>query len=279
MYHVWWEGVRLQELSRPFLGRKGNRLESQPSNLGRDSRLDCPQNQRCPVQDHTWHLSKAESFHFMGHDWCPHFSHHPTMIGINGLLDGYYFWWCPIFPSHGTVTPTPALGDSFCDHSVACEVDVPSFGLVGWFPSLKMWIQDASAVILPYVYHHYHDLYWFIMYQYVIICQKSIIIIILLLLLLLLLLILILILIHSKTITHTPKSINIQGSSTFSVGPWFSTRVRRLSEIPTDWGGDTWGMLRRFNSSNLESRSMYRLFSDYSRSPDTDGSWLRQSTW
>ena len=20
------------------------------------------------------------------------------MIGINGLLDGYYFWWCPIFP-------------------------------------------------------------------------------------------------------------------------------------------------------------------------------------
>ena len=30
--------------------------------------------------------------------------HHPTMIGINGLLDGYYFGWCPIFPSHGTVT-------------------------------------------------------------------------------------------------------------------------------------------------------------------------------
>ena len=26
------------------------------------------------------------------------------MIGINGLLDGYYFWWCPIFPSHGTFT-------------------------------------------------------------------------------------------------------------------------------------------------------------------------------
>ena len=30
----------------------------------------------------------------MGHKSCPHFSHHPTMIGINGLLDGYYFWWC-----------------------------------------------------------------------------------------------------------------------------------------------------------------------------------------
>ena len=29
------------------------------------------------------------------------------MIGINGLLDGYFFRWCPIYPSHGTVTPTP----------------------------------------------------------------------------------------------------------------------------------------------------------------------------
>jgi len=24
-----------------------------------------------------------------------------------------------------------SFGDSFCDHSVACEVDFPSFGLVG----------------------------------------------------------------------------------------------------------------------------------------------------
>ena len=30
-------------------------------------------------------------------------------LGINGLLDGYFFRWCPIFPSHGTVTPTPAM--------------------------------------------------------------------------------------------------------------------------------------------------------------------------
>ena len=29
---------------------------------------------------------------------------HLTMIGINGLLDGYFFRWCPIFPSHGTFT-------------------------------------------------------------------------------------------------------------------------------------------------------------------------------
>ena len=28
---------------------------------------------------------------------CPHFSHHPTKIGINGLLDGYYFRWCPLY--------------------------------------------------------------------------------------------------------------------------------------------------------------------------------------
>ena len=26
------------------------------------------------------------------------------MIGINGLFYGYYFWWCPIAPSHGTFT-------------------------------------------------------------------------------------------------------------------------------------------------------------------------------
>ena len=33
------------------------------------------------------------SFQFlMNHYKCPHFSHHPTMIGISGLLDGYYFW-------------------------------------------------------------------------------------------------------------------------------------------------------------------------------------------
>ena len=37
-------------------------------------------------------------------NWCPHVSHHPTMIGINGLFYGYLFRWCPIFPSHGTVT-------------------------------------------------------------------------------------------------------------------------------------------------------------------------------
>ena len=27
---------------------------------------------------------------------------HWIPLGINGLLDGYYFWWCPIYPSHGT---------------------------------------------------------------------------------------------------------------------------------------------------------------------------------
>ena len=34
-------------------------------------------------------------------------------LGINGLLDGYYFWWCPIFPFYGTVTnPCPNMGMS-----------------------------------------------------------------------------------------------------------------------------------------------------------------------
>ena len=32
--------------------------------------------------------------------------HITQSIGINGLLDGYFFR-CPIAPSHGTVTPTP----------------------------------------------------------------------------------------------------------------------------------------------------------------------------
>ena len=26
---------------------------------------------------------------------------------VYGLFYGYYFWWCPIFPSHGTVIKTP----------------------------------------------------------------------------------------------------------------------------------------------------------------------------
>jgi hypothetical protein len=29
---------------------------------------------------------------------------------VYGLLDGYFFRWCPIYPSHGTVTPTPVHG-------------------------------------------------------------------------------------------------------------------------------------------------------------------------
>ena len=37
---------------------------------------------------------------------CPHVSHHPTIgyMVYKCLLDGYYFRWCPIFPSHGTFT-------------------------------------------------------------------------------------------------------------------------------------------------------------------------------
>ena len=29
---------------------------------------------------------------------------------VYGQFYGYYFGWCPIFPSHGTVTPTPGHG-------------------------------------------------------------------------------------------------------------------------------------------------------------------------
>ena len=34
----------------------------------------------------------------------PFFTSPNHYIGINGLLDGYYFRWCPIAPSHGTFT-------------------------------------------------------------------------------------------------------------------------------------------------------------------------------
>ena len=36
-----------------------------------------------------------------------------SMIGINGLLDGYYFRWCPIYPSHGTFNKPWFLGELF----------------------------------------------------------------------------------------------------------------------------------------------------------------------
>ena len=36
------------------------------------------------------------------------------MIGINGLLDGYYFGWCPIYPSHGTFNnPCQKHGETY----------------------------------------------------------------------------------------------------------------------------------------------------------------------
>ena len=58
-----------------------------------------------------WSLSLLNGYFIGG---IPHFQTYPnvpmfhitqpldSMIGINGLLDGYYFGWCPISPSHGT---------------------------------------------------------------------------------------------------------------------------------------------------------------------------------
>ena len=42
----------------------------------------------------TWVISHVPMFHIT--------QPLDSMIGINGLLDGYYFGWCPIYPSHGT---------------------------------------------------------------------------------------------------------------------------------------------------------------------------------
>ena len=35
---------------------------------------------------------------------CPHFSHHPTIRFHDRYMvyNGYYFWWCPIYPFYGT---------------------------------------------------------------------------------------------------------------------------------------------------------------------------------
>ena len=48
---------------------------------------------------------KLENCLSVGRSWV--ISHVPIFhitqpVGINGLLDGYYFRWCPIYPSHGT---------------------------------------------------------------------------------------------------------------------------------------------------------------------------------
>ena len=68
----------------------------------------------------TWVISHVPIFHIT------------QPLGINGLFYGYYFWWCPIAPSHGTFTnpcfkntfshgnqPPPSSGDqpSYSDRS------------------------------------------------------------------------------------------------------------------------------------------------------------------
>ena len=47
---------------------------------------------------------------------CPHFSHHPTMIGMNGLLDGYYFW---------VMSKIPKLWDSYQPLKIGGQNRVP----------------------------------------------------------------------------------------------------------------------------------------------------------
>ena len=36
---------------------------------------------------------------------------HDRYMVYKCLLDGYYFWWCPIFPSHGTFTNPWSVGN------------------------------------------------------------------------------------------------------------------------------------------------------------------------
>ena len=51
------------------------------------------------------HVSSYLHTKFCDQTWvikCPHFSHHPTIRYM--VYNGYFFRWCPIYPSHGTFT-------------------------------------------------------------------------------------------------------------------------------------------------------------------------------
>ena len=71
---------------------------------------------------------------------CPHFSHHPTMIGINGLFYGYYFRWCPIFPKWDIYQPLN-------------NVKQPIF--LSYFPSSTM-LTEQKPICFPFICHK-HD--------------------------------------------------------------------------------------------------------------------------
>ena len=63
-----------------------------------------------------WRIRCGKSGKRHGKPWvikCPHFSHHPTMIGINGLLDGYYKVMSNI-PKMGHL-PTPENLETFLE--------------------------------------------------------------------------------------------------------------------------------------------------------------------
>ena len=47
-----------------------------------------------PQKGKSWVISHVPIFHII-QPW-------KIPLGINGLLNGYYFRWCPIYPSHGT---------------------------------------------------------------------------------------------------------------------------------------------------------------------------------
>ena len=57
----------------------------------------------------TWVISHVPIFHIT-QPW-----------SVYSLLDAYYFWWCPIFPSHGTFTnPWPSWPEKRCPNFWLC---------------------------------------------------------------------------------------------------------------------------------------------------------------
>ena len=54
-------------------------------------------------------------------------------LGITGLLDGYYFWWCPIFLKWESYQSLVVFRD-FCRVSKWCSHQVPCAGLPQPFP-------------------------------------------------------------------------------------------------------------------------------------------------
>ena len=81
---------------------------------------------------------------------------------VYGLLDGYYFWWCPIYPSHGTLT-NPCWWLVLCQYLGFLQKSTGNLLLLSWhdtpgtyslmcpFPLWESYSHRMFRVFLPFL--------------------------------------------------------------------------------------------------------------------------------